>query len=71
MLHNVKLIHPITPLKEFKDMNEKISDLQLKDYSQLLFLAQMTFTWDPIKKGKSIVLSNNNLTTNKQGESDY
>lgn len=52
-------------------MNEKISDLQLKDYSQLLFLAQMTFTWDPIKKGKSIVLSNNNLTTNKQGESDY
>lgn len=31
----------------------------------------MTFTWDPIKKGKSVVLSNNNLTCNKQGESDY
>jgi len=27
----------------------------------------MTFTWDPIKKGKSVVLSNNNLTANKKG----
>lgn len=52
-------------------MGAKVSELGLKDFSQLLFLAQMTFIWDPIKKGKSITLSNSNNTANKQGESDY
>lgn len=32
-----------------------------------MFLAEMTFTWDPIKKGKSIVLSSNNLMVTKKG----
>ena len=67
MFHNIKLIHPMVSLKELKDNNLKLTDINLKDFSQLMFLAEMTFTWDPIKKGKSIVLSNNNLTANKKG----
>ncbi|CAD8175890.1 unnamed protein product [Paramecium octaurelia] len=71
LFHNIKLIHPMIQLKELKDTQIKLSEVGLKDFSQLLFLAEMTFTWDPIKKGKSVVLSNNNLTANKKGQSDY
>ncbi|CAK69624.1 unnamed protein product (macronuclear) [Paramecium tetraurelia] len=71
MFHNIKLIHPMIQLKELKDSQIKLSEVGLKDFSQLIFLAEMTFTWDPIKKGKSVILSNNNLTANKKGQSDY
>lgn len=58
-------------LKEFKDHNAMISDCNLMEFAQVIMLASMTFFWDPFKKGKAIVLSNNDCTANKQGDSDF
>jgi tripartite motif-containing protein 9/67 len=65
MLHSIRLIHPIGQLKEFKDHNLSVSEVNLLSLSQLLLIAQTTFFWDPAKKGKAINLSNNNCTANK------
>ncbi|KAM3135484.1 negative regulation of SNARE complex assembly [Paramecium bursaria] len=69
MMHNIKILHPIQGIKELNF--QKLSDTIIRDYSQIIFIAQQSFTWDTTKKGKSIQLSNHNLTANKSGEADY
>jgi len=46
-------------------------ELKMSHNANLLLLAHISFTFDPLMKGSGITLSNNNLTAAKMPETDY
>jgi len=58
-------------MNELSTAPSTLDSYKIPDGANLILLVQTTFFWDPNLKGASIKLTNNNLTANKNSESDY
>ena len=67
-----KLIYPMGTLRNLSlSLNDTFFDQHIPNNAKLVLVGKQSFTWDPIAKGRNILLLNHNLTANKRVEVEY